>query len=224
MKPLLLALLLALDLTVIGCGRADGTLQAELTVRVSEKEYEGKPASHWVAMLGGLGGSPDAKSRLAAVRAVGALGPEARAAVPGLIECLGERLLRSAAAFALGEMGAEARAAAPVLISALVDEDEQVRASAAAALTKLGSAAVPDLLAAVQRLDEASAPPRPSKTWFDQLVDEQPTIVAAGLVIVLVVAILASLLALVLWMRHRERLARIEKCVEIDRGELLKSH
>jgi hypothetical protein len=67
--------------------------------------------------------------RTQAAEALGALGPEAKAAVPALIDVLQDedKYFRSHVALALGKIGREAKAAVPALIKALKDHDEDVR-------------------------------------------------------------------------------------------------
>jgi HEAT repeat protein len=74
-----------------------------------------------------------------AARILGKIGPEARQAVPALIELLqrGDRDARDAA-WALGGIGPEARAAVPALIELLQRGDRDARKDAAVALGRIG--------------------------------------------------------------------------------------
>jgi len=67
--------------------------------------------------------------------ALGAIGPEAKAAVPALSDIFkdaGQKTeLRRAAAFALGSIGADAKDAMPLLTDALKDKDARIRMAAA---------------------------------------------------------------------------------------------
>lgn len=96
----------------------------------------------------------DAHAKSAA-RHLGRLGPEARQAVPDLIEIVtgnDSAKLRAAAAAALGKIGPEAKSAVPALVQQLNDERSgEVRVAAAAALWKIAKHpdAVPALLAAL---------------------------------------------------------------------------
>ena len=90
-------------------------------------------------------------SRLAAVTALGEIGPPANAAIPELRVCLSDKTpsIRCFAAQALGEIGARAAPALGPLRMALGDEESAVRESAASALGQIGPAAkvaVPDLV------------------------------------------------------------------------------
>jgi HEAT repeat protein len=78
--------------------------------------------------------------RTRAARALGDLGPAAKAALPNLIDALQDpgSTLRYWAVRALGEIGSEAEAAVPYLIDALNDPDsDAVRSAAANALTRI---------------------------------------------------------------------------------------
>ena len=86
------------------------------------------------------------------MRALGKIGPGAKAAVPALINALrndANNSLRQDAARALGQIGPEASAAIPVLIRWLKDGDENDRRAALFALRDFGpeaKSAVPVLL------------------------------------------------------------------------------
>ena len=106
MRPMFLALILALP-------AADPP----------EPSHDGKTLTAWVAKL-----TDDKPAvRLAAVEAIGAIGPDAKAAVP------------------------------PLLLALKRDESEEVRAASAEALGKMGSAAEPAArsLAAVLKEDKS---------------------------------------------------------------------
>ena len=97
--------------------------------------YEGKSAAALEAML---------RSDNPAVQAQGAhglsrLGPEARAAVPALIDALRskEAPVRESAALALGQIGPDARTAVPALTRLTQDPDHLVRKAAQEALQQL---------------------------------------------------------------------------------------
>src|SRR5947209_2622819 len=104
----------------------------------SRPPYERKSAAQLEAML---------KASSPAVQAQGAyglsrLGPDARGAVPALIEALkGGPLVRENAALALGRIGPEAADAVPALTVALHDPEWAVRRQAALALGEIGAKA-----------------------------------------------------------------------------------
>ena len=77
--------------------------------------------------------------RLQAVEALADYGPEAKAAIPDLVNALSVKNedLRLNAAITLGKMGAKAKSAAKALRAAAKDEDESVRAAAREALEKV---------------------------------------------------------------------------------------
>jgi HEAT repeat protein len=107
--------------------------------------YEGKTAAELERML------HDTNPAVQAQGAYGLslLGPEARDAVPALIEALTkETIVRQNAALALGHIGPDAKAAVPALIGALSDSEWTVRRQAALALGEIGAeagAAIPQL-------------------------------------------------------------------------------
>jgi HEAT repeat protein len=67
------------------------------------------------------------------------IGPEAKAAVPALIEALEDNKNRSLAANALGSIGSKAKAAVPTLIEALKDADWSIRVFATWALEQINT-------------------------------------------------------------------------------------
>ena len=93
--------------------------------------------------------SYSAEARIGAARALGAMGPDAEAAVPALANNLyyeGAHEVRRAAAWALGEIGPAARPAVPLLIVVLLDDSVHAREAAAIALGKIQDpTAVPGL-------------------------------------------------------------------------------
>ncbi|MBU4502509.1 MAG: HPr family phosphocarrier protein, partial [Nanoarchaeota archaeon] len=91
--------------------------------------------------------------RQAAAVSLGNIGPEAKEAVPYLIEALKDVRLAAAAAEVLGNIGPEAKEAVPYLIEALKDESLYVRLAAAEALGNIGpeaKEAVPYLIEALK--------------------------------------------------------------------------
>ncbi len=92
--------------------------------------------------------------RKVAAEALGGIGPEAKAAVPALIEALKdpEGDVRREAAQTLGQIGPEAKAAVPALSEALKDTEWEVRSGAGRALGGIG----PEAKAAIPALIEAS--------------------------------------------------------------------
>ena len=97
----------------------------------------------------------DVSVRLSATEALAAMRPSDKAAVPALIEALGDenRNVRRAVAIALGRIGL---VAVPALIEALKDADTAIRLHAAFALGQMGpraEAAVPALIDALKDAD-----------------------------------------------------------------------
>jgi HEAT repeat protein len=114
--------------------------------------HDGHPTGYWIKSLD----APDTASRYRAIHALGAIGPEAEAAVPALAVILRrdpERFLRAEAALALSKMRPASVRAVPALAEALGDEDQKVRMYAVIALATMGRAsrpAVPALTAALK--------------------------------------------------------------------------
>ncbi len=86
---------------------------------------------------------------IAAIEALGKLGPRSSPSLPRLIACLHDPSprVRIAAARTLGEIGPEDAAVIPDLIDAIKDPDDEVSAAACDALARLGKPAVPAVLA-----------------------------------------------------------------------------
>jgi len=116
----------------------------------SKAPYEGKSAAQLERML------HDASAAVQAQGAYGLslLGPDARSAVPTLIEAstTKDTIVRQNSVLALGSIGPDARDAVPVLIQLLHDPEWTVRRQAALALGQIG----PDAQAAVAELEKLS--------------------------------------------------------------------
>src|SRR5262249_4251763 len=94
--------------------------------------------------------------RIAAARALGDIGPDARAAAPVLLAGLRDPdfSLRGTAAAALGAVGADPRKATPALAGALRDKPPFIQEAAARSLGRMGPtarAAVPCLAALLKQ-------------------------------------------------------------------------
>ena len=83
--------------------------------------------------------------RLRAAAIIARIGPPAKAAVPALVDALGDESseTRNEVLFALGAIGPEAKAAVPAIAKALRDPDMNVRYAACYALCQIGPAAMP---------------------------------------------------------------------------------
>jgi HEAT repeat protein len=81
----------------------------------------------------------DPNMRYYAAQSLGSFGPEAKAAVPDLIEALKDenRTVRMGAGYALAEIGPAAAAAVPALQEAARDPEKEVRDAAEYALKKI---------------------------------------------------------------------------------------
>jgi HEAT repeat protein len=114
--------------------------------------YEGKSVARLQQMLR----DPNPTVQAQGAYGLSRLGPEARDAVPALIEAMkGETLVRENAALALGQIGPEAREAVPTLIEVLNDPEWTVRRHAAIALGEIG----PDAMQAVRNLEKLRKDP-----------------------------------------------------------------
>ena len=137
MKKRCLALLVCTAILSIGC-----TKKEEVT-------YQGKPLSEWMKMLK----DENLIKKYAAIKAIGELGPEAKEAIPVLIETIREtkhrdkRILFACNQALLG-MGKEI---VPHMIALLKDDTWEMRRGSAWVLGKLG----PDAKDAVPALTEA---------------------------------------------------------------------
>ncbi|MCA1685249.1 MAG: HEAT repeat domain-containing protein, partial [Planctomycetia bacterium] len=105
--------------------------------------------------------APEANDRAEAARSLGLMGPKAGAAVPALVEALGDAdgVVRVRAASALGRVGGPLKAALPVILAARNGADERVRAEAEAAWARIGPgvrAAIPYVLDLLRRNDGQS--------------------------------------------------------------------
>ena len=102
--------------------------------------YEGKSVAELERMLR----DSDPAVQTQGAFGLGRLGPQARSAVPALIEALKKDAnVRQNAARALGQIGPEAKEAVPALIDALGDSEWSVRRQAALALGQVGPDARP---------------------------------------------------------------------------------
>jgi HEAT repeat protein len=95
------------------------------------------------------------KERLASVRALGLLGPDAREAMPQLRDAMrnGDKQVRAATAQTLGRMGTEAREAVPELLDALQSKDLRTQVPAAVTLVGLAESGVPGVLEKIREAD-----------------------------------------------------------------------
>jgi HEAT repeat protein len=139
-KKRCLALLVCIAILSIGCSKKK---------EEEDVVYQGKPLSAWIKMLEDTNPS----TRFAAIHAVGKIGPEAREAIPALVETIRQtrnhdKRILFACNHALLAMGKEI---VPDMISVLKDEDWEMRRGAAWILGKVG----PDAKDAVPALTEA---------------------------------------------------------------------
>jgi len=136
-KKRCLVLLVCMVILSIGCSRKE------------EVVYQGKPLSEWIKMLE----EPSPATKYAAINALGKIGPEAREAIPLLVETIRQtrnhdKRILLACNYALLAMGKEI---VPGMISLLKDDDWEMRRGAAWILGKVG----PEAKDAVPALTEA---------------------------------------------------------------------
>jgi HEAT repeat protein len=132
-----LVLLVCIAILSIGCSKK------------KEVTYEGKPLSAWIEMLK----ESDPRAKYAAILAIAEIGPEAKEAIPALIETIRETRNRDkrmlfACNNALLGMGKEI---VPHMVSLLNDDEWEMRRGGAYMLGKVG----PDAEDAVPALTEA---------------------------------------------------------------------
>lgn len=141
-SPLLLALAL---LTVAGRLPAQGAQQATTSFS------RGRPLSEWIVQADHY--IPD--MRREAVRAIAALGPGARVALPVLLRATRDDTeeVRFWSVEAIRRIGPGARQAVPALLAVLTDDVRRVQLLARTALEAVGPAAVPALLPALRNPD-----------------------------------------------------------------------
>jgi hypothetical protein len=143
-KKRCLALLVCIAVLSIGCSKKE------------EVTYQGKPLSAWIEMLE----DSNPSTRFSAINAVGKIGPEAREAIPALIETIRQtrnhdKRILLACNYALLAMGKEI---VPNMISLLKDDEWEMRRGAAWILGKLG----PEAKDAVPALTEALSDSNPA--------------------------------------------------------------
>ena len=143
-KKRCLVLLVCIAVVSIGCNWKE------------EAVYQGKPLSEWMKLLE----DTNPITRLAAIHAVGKMGPDARAAIPVLVETIRQtrnhdRRILVACNNALLEMGQEI---VPYIIPLLKDDDWEMRRGAAGTLGMLG----PEAKDAVPALTKALNDPNPA--------------------------------------------------------------
>ena len=104
---------------------------------------------------------------------LGRIGPEAKAAVPALVEALNDEntVTRQEVLFALASIGPEAKAAVPAIVGALQDPDMDVRYGACFALGKIGPAALEAKPELQKKLDSADQFLALSAAWALAQID-----------------------------------------------------
>ena len=112
------------------------------------------PAAPGSMGFGAMEIQPD-RLAVVAAKALGQIGPNARAAVAPLAEVLAtpDQALRAAAAESLGEIGRDAAPAVPDLVRSLTDPESLVAENAAEALGQIGAPAVTALIEALRGRD-----------------------------------------------------------------------
>ena len=141
--------------------------------------YEGKSLNEWIQTLS----HRDADVRDSACHALGALGPDAKTAVPALIATLRDqdRYVRRSAAHAIGQIGPAVVSAVPALMKGLRDQEESVRRWAASSLGKIGPEAKPAVPALLQLLDDKEPDVLAYAAWALADIGKEPELVVAAL-------------------------------------------
>jgi HEAT repeat protein len=119
----------------------------------SKATHDGKTIADFERMLK----DPNPTTQAQGAAGLSRLGPDARSAMPSLIEALkkDDPPVRRNAALALGEIGPDARDAVPALCEALKDPEWMVRWQAAQALGRIG----PDARQAIPELQKLADKP-----------------------------------------------------------------
>ena len=149
--PILTAAARAAGVTTLLCLALAGAVRAQ-GARASEAAFaRGKPLGEWVAQADHY--IPELRRE--AVKAIAALGPGARTALPTLLRAARDenQEVRYWAIEAIRRVGPEAREAAPVLLSVLADDVRPVQQVARRALEALGPPATPLLLPSLAARD-----------------------------------------------------------------------
>lgn len=124
-------------------GPEDGTAKP-----AAEPTYAGRSLQAWTARLD----DPDPARRLAAIKALGAIGHEATPSIPELTRALSDResLIRCEAAVSLGNVGPAAAGSAPAMFDAMRRASGLQTGLIAGAIARLGPSVVPSLVEATR--------------------------------------------------------------------------
>ena len=173
---------------IAGCGSGDDAPKKEAWQK-REQVYTDKTPDEWLALIqhrnaqvrnkaidalvqyakDGKNTLPDlidilrnksaGPGRLSVARALGAMGPKAKTAVPALAEALADATWegRDAAAAALGDIHENPNAAIPALIGALSDPDARVRGAAARGIGRYRSGDAKAVAALADALEDENA-------------------------------------------------------------------
>jgi HEAT repeat protein len=136
----LVIIAIGLSLPFLGCNKGGGASKGPES---EQPKFEGKSATEWLEDFK----NEDPESRAEAAKALGALGPDAKSAIPDLAKALNNDEVRVEASEALGHMGSEA---VPALVRALGERSMGARRRAGAALAAIGAEAVPALREALK--------------------------------------------------------------------------
>jgi HEAT repeat protein len=120
---------------------AAGRASAQNAASGQEPVSRGRPLSEWVADLKGAAPA----TRNAAAYEIASMGPAAKAAVPALIEALGDPdpAVRFPVTVALGEIGPDAAAAVPRLKEMMFEEiNDEIAAAARRAIRHIQPSAL----------------------------------------------------------------------------------
>jgi HEAT repeat protein len=135
----------SLVLVVLSCPACSGNTPLAVEATKAEPSYEGKSLHVWMEQLQ----AKEPEVRAEAVSALGVIGPEAKEAVPQLIEALQDKdkPIRLEAIEALGRIGLEAKSAKGPLHNALKDQSPKVCMAATLALARIDPEYAPKAVA-----------------------------------------------------------------------------
>ncbi len=139
----------------LGIGLALAALIASLTATAGDEQltlYKGKSIAAWVAAVK----EPSGRFNVDAIRVLAELGPDARDAVPVLIESLNDKEAFWDAADTLAAIGPDAKAAIPALIAHIrkpQNDSFAYRPQVCKTLARIGEPALPSLKEMIKEKD-----------------------------------------------------------------------
>src|SRR5262245_16393192 len=148
-------------ITVAACLLLSPVAGQRGSAAAKERVYKGKSVSAWIAPLKARDSRANKNS---VILTLGEIGPDAKAAVPLLIEALKDENLHYEAVVALGDIGPEAKAAVPALLAGFRKKGLH-RYEIARTLGLIGTEAVPALMETLENEE-------PSHEWAIQALEQ----------------------------------------------------